>query len=214
MTPPIVDVELVTEAPVMAGGRVTAEGPGRLRLSVAAGALPGVYLDGINGLAVGEGWYTTTDAELISAALEDSFVLRTHLGWRPFERQGFFFAAGYGVVTLGGGLTGEEVLEAVLDMDFGLGGEVAWEAAATLHMLDTAVGWEFVVARHLVVKVELGSTFTLAADTRVEPEEWPTNPLLESFAEGVSDEAEDWLTTELETYVHTPTVGLGVGWRF
>lgn len=208
------DVEAVTEAPLHVGGRLTFEGPVRLRVSTAVGVLPRPYLDGINAAAVEFGWYDRDEAELIGAALEDSLVWRTHLGWRPWADHGFFFTAGYGFIGLGGALTGTEVLTALYGVAPPFGDEIQVNAAAALHTASATVGWEWTVKRHFLVRAELGGSYTADAIARVEPDEETGFRFLDEPIERAAEDTAEWLEGELEQHVHTPTVGLGVGWRF
>jgi hypothetical protein len=82
-----VSVEAMTDVPILVGGRAMVEGPGRLRLTGSLGAYPGAYVE-----------------------LPDAVVARAHLGWRPSSKLGLHVEAGWGFATLGGALTGAEVI--------------------------------------------------------------------------------------------------------
>jgi len=49
-------------------------------------------------------------ADLLDAALADALVLRAHLGWRPFPRDGFQVELGYGWIGLGAGIPGSALI--------------------------------------------------------------------------------------------------------
>ena len=97
--------EALTDFPIHVGAKLWLELPYRLRINTTFGALPGGYVDAINGFLVAVGAYSQQTADMIAAALKSSFVWRVHGGWRPFKRRGAYFEAGYGLVTLGGGLS-------------------------------------------------------------------------------------------------------------
>lgn len=207
--------EVVTAFPTDVGLRGVVEGPGRLRLVGSAGLMPRAYLGAINDVATGAGWYSDTDAEIIEVALQDALVLRAHLGWRPWARQGFQFELGYGWVGLGGGFTGAELIEAYTGYDLSAfaGDKYSFSAGASLHRAEASLGWEHPLWRGLFLRWDLGASYTFAATAEVE-REFDANVLLEGALDRVQDDAEAELVTILEQYVHTPIVGLGVGWRF
>ncbi len=191
------------------------EGPGRVRYSLSGGVLPKSYLDAINAVCVGQGWYSEGDAELVSATLQDAVVVRNHLGWRPFPRNGLNFEAGYGFVGLGGGLTGAKVLSLVAQREIpeALDGGLSFSAAAALHQFDATVGYDARLYRGLHLRIDLGAAVTLASTTVIEPDfdvPW--------VAEGAVDElttaGEEDLDTIFLSYVHLPTLGVMLGWRF
>lgn len=204
--------EALTDVPILMGGRVTVEGPYRLRLATTLGAMPPFYVDLIN--AVGEQFdgYTEVTSALVSAALESSLVWRLHAGWRPFESLGLYAELGYGLVALGGGLSSEEVIAAAT------GGQPSQGAAdrnysidAMLHMLDAEVGWEFVFWDALVLRASLGVAATLGSQTSVTPQFEPTARRL---VDALTAETERYLDDIFTTYVITPTLTIAIGYRF
>ncbi len=210
-----VQPEIVTEFPVHVGARVTAEGPYRLRYSLSGGSMPGPYLDTIHAVSTSFAWYDDLTADLISATLQNSLVIRNHLGWRPFAKLGFQFEVGYGWVGLGGGLTGAEVIEAATGKSLNgeFGENLAVDAKATLHMLDATVGWDQRVWRGLHARLDLGAAFTLGSKTVLTPE-FDVPRRAEPAVDDLMAEGEAYLDDTFRTYVHTPTVGLGLGWQF
>ena len=212
---PTGSVEVTTAFPTDVGIRGVFEGPGRLRLVGSAGLMPSGYLGAINDVATGAGWYTSTDAEIIEVALEDALVLRAHLGWRPLPRQGFQFQVGYSWVGLGGGFTGSEIIEATTGYDLSAfaGDKYSFAASAALHRVEASLGWEHPLYRGLFLRWDLGASYSFAATAHVE-REFDSNVLVEAVLDRAEEAAEDELVTILEQYVHTPILGLGVGWRF
>lgn len=212
---PIANLEVFTSFPTDVGIRGSFEAPGRLRVTGSVGWLPRPYLDVINNTAVANGWYKEKDADLIDAALKNAVVLRTHLGWRPFPKLGLQFEVGYSWIGLGGGLTGGELLEAETgyDLSYFFGDNYNFSAKAELHRVEASLGWEHVIAKHLLIRWDIGGSYTFQAAAKVEHEfetSWPfTGPI-----QDLEDEAEEKLETILEKHVHTPILALGVGWRF
>lgn len=217
MTVPFsVDALPATDVAIQAGVRGTVEGPLRLRYSLGVGVLPAPYLDVINAICTGFGWYDDATANLIASALQNSVVIRNHLGWRPFPKHGFQFEAGYGLVTLGGGVSGSDVIAAATgeDLPESLDDTLSFTVAATLHMFDVTVGWEWLLWKRIVVRADLGGAFTLASNTDVEQDFDELGPLAQPRVDEFEVWAEDYLNTTFTSYVHTPTVGLAVGYRF
>ncbi|MBM4368057.1 MAG: hypothetical protein FJ102_17725 [Deltaproteobacteria bacterium] len=204
-----------TEFPLHVGGRLTLEGPARIRYSLSGGALPAPYLDAINAVAVDAGWYSDTDAELISATLEGAVVVRNHLGWRPFPGNGFNFELGYGFVGLGGSLTGSEVLEVMVarELPESLGANLAFSATASLHQVDATLGYDATLYRGLHLRVDLGAAVTLASTTVIEPE-FDVPWLVEGAVDELTTSGEEELDAIFLSYVHVPTLGLMLGWQF
>jgi len=202
-------VEAATAAPVYVGGRLLAELPGRIRLGSSVGVLPRPYVDGINEIAVATGGYDDDVAEVIEETLATSVVWRTHLGWRPFTQAGFYFEAGYGLVTLGGGTSEAELVAMALGLDvpdFFLADR--YEVKATLHMFDAEVGWEWWVEDRISFRLGLGVASTLDASAAVDPAGG-----LPFLADAGAQLAEEELEEIIERYVHTPTLSMAVGVR-
>jgi hypothetical protein len=213
------DATLGTEFPVSLGGAVSFEGPARLRARVGVGFMPGPYLDTINSLSTGFGWYDDVTASLISAALKNSVIIHPQLGWRPVKKLGFHFGAGYQVAALGGSLSTAELIEAVtgteLDIDTS-DAQIEVLAKATDHMVTVNVGYEFVVAKRLVIDTGLGGAFTVGANSSLEADlgSGRGSDRLESAVQPLMDEGEVYLNDTLKSYVHAPMIRIAVGYRF
>lgn len=203
-----------TDVPIDVGVRVQVETPSRVRFSVAAGLLPGVYVDAINAFLVGIEAYPQETADLVKSSLERSLVVRTHVGGRPLRRRGFYVELGHALVGLGGGSTGAEIVEAatgesVPSSDDGT--TRRFEVRSVLHMLDVELGWEWTVARRLRLRAAIGGAFTVASSTSIDPEYEPSAPRL---TEQFTAASEDYLDDIYTTYVHTPVVTFAAGYAF
>ena len=211
---PRVDLGVVTEFPLHVGAEVAVEGPYRLRARTALGVLPGPYLDAINGVLVGLEAYDDATARIISATLASSLVWRTHLGWRPLPRRGFYFEAGYGLVTLGGNLTSQELLLAVTGRapaEPRSDQPIAFSATATLHMIDLVAGWEWPLLReHLVVRASVGLAGTVASRTTLAPDFTPRRP---TAVAQLAAAGQAYLDDIFTSYVWMPTLSIGLSWR-
>ncbi|MFO0629645.1 MAG: hypothetical protein U0325_28975 [Polyangiales bacterium] len=204
-----------TDFPISAGARLDVEGPARLRLSTAVGAMPDAYVSAINSLATAAGWYSDSEAALIRTALHSSLVWRTHLGWRPFSRLGFTVMAGYGLVALGGGASAQELIAGITGQTIPPGtttGSYTYSVSSTLHMIDVELGWEWTFFRNrLVLSASLGFAGTVASRTTIRPEYTPRAPqAVAQFANYGATYLDNLMTSS----VFTPVIGLGVGYRF
>jgi hypothetical protein len=192
--------------------RATLEGPYRLRLSSSLGFLPGPYVQLTNSILVGADAYNQATADLIEAALGYGLVWRFRLGWRPFKRAGFFFEIGYQLAALGGGASGEALIASAtgtLPPQTNSGRN--YDMNATVHMLDIEIGWRTsLYSDRLYFLVSIGYAGVLTASTRVEP---TFQSLLPNATAAFARSSELYLDDVLETYVHTPTITVAIGYR-
>ncbi len=210
------DIQAYTSFPTVVGARATLEGPARLRLSLGGGLLPTAYLNAIDNTATANGWYDDQTSEVIQAALEHSAEFSAHLGWRPFPKHGFQFELGYGFAGLGGGLTAGEVL--AIETGYNIPADTfpasfSYTLTANLHRAEVSAGWEWVFARHFIVRVDLGGSFTVATKATLKP-----NFDVPWFLQSYEDDFETNVTSKLEqTFdqsVQTPILAVGAGYRF
>jgi hypothetical protein len=212
------DLRVQTDFPISVGARIAAELPYRLQLSTSLGGLPGGYVDVINAVVVAAGGYDDATAQVVRGALSSSLVWRTHVGWRPFKRRGFYFEAGYGLVTLGGDLTGEDVLVIATGGQApsppGMRHPLEYDVRSTLHMIDAELGWRWLVWHdRIVISAALGFAGTVASKTVIEPHSpsrLTDTAMLQSFAH----EGEVYLDGIYTQYVMVPVATVGVGYRF
>jgi hypothetical protein len=93
----------------------------------------------------------------------------------------------------------------------GPGDTRAYSVSSRLHMLDAEVGWRFMLWEGLTLNVALGFSGTLSASAQVEPD-FPV--LIPQVVEAFTRPAERYLVDTYESYVSTPTVSIGLGWKF
>jgi len=213
------ELQVQTDFPVSVGARIKAEFPHRIQLSTGVGTLPGGYVDVINSVVVAAGGYDDATADVIRSTLASSLVWRTHLGWRPLAKRGWYFEGGYGLVTLGGGITGQEAIVLLTGGTAPTGGGggnalLNYDVRSTLHMLDVETGWRWLLWRdRIVLNAALGFAGTVASKTTLEPRD--PSPLTDTMAlQTLADEGETYLDDIYTDYVFTPVVTVGIGYRF
>jgi len=213
------DLRVQTDFPLAVGGRLNAELPGRIQLSTALGVLPSAYVGVINNAVISAGGYDRFTAYVIRDALRKSLVWRTHLGWRPFEKRGWYFEAGYGFVSLGLALTPHDVLVAALGNDApGVPDDIdrafTYDIRTHLHMIDAETGWRWLLAGdRIVLSAALGFAATVDARTRIEPR-YPNSVTDSGPARTVADIGERHLDEIYERYVFIPVGTVSAGYRF
>ncbi|MBI2896904.1 MAG: hypothetical protein HYY06_25320 [Deltaproteobacteria bacterium] len=206
------DLGLGTAVPVSVGAEATAELPYRILAHVSVGWLPSPYVDLINDIVIAFGGYDETTAELVEAALQDSFVLRLAAGYRPFERAGFEVLAGYTLAALGGGLSTAEVAEAASGKSFSSSQAREVPIDATVHNFQIGVGWRFVFWDRLVVRATLSYLQCFASTTTVTAE--AQAPRLQPQLDQAADDLEEYLDDTFTTYIKVPVLGVGAAYRF
>ena len=214
--PPITfAAEVMTDFPLQVGAGARVELPYGLRVHTSLGLMPGPYLDTINALCTGMGWYDQLTADLIRAALEDSLIWRIRAAWRPLDELGFYVGAGYSLAALGGGLSGAELVAAASGATLSdqIEGKLNFETAATVHMLDAEIGWELLFFDHLLLRIALGGSFTLDAQSALEPG-WEVSRLAQPKVDALALAGEVYLDDIMTRYVHTLTLSLALGWQF
>jgi hypothetical protein len=206
-----VTAALVTDVPIDVAARLTIEGPERLMLRTSIGVMPGPYVSLINGITVATGAAEVT-ADLMEQGLEWSFVWRTHLGWIPFESEGFFIEAGYGFVTAGGGATSQQIIASATGQQPPSFGpfQPTFEVTSTLHMIDLVLGWRFALVERMVdFEIGAGAAFTVAASSTIIAKTPMGQEVMTPFTMG----AAQYLDDTYRSYVVAPTVTLAIGYR-
>lgn len=208
--------EAASDFPLDVAGRVTLEGPLRLRLSTSLGVLPSQYVDGLNGVLVNAHAYSDGIGQLVGDTFRSSLVFRTHVGIRPFAKSGFYIDAGYGLVSLGGDANaGRAISDAtkwkvpagshvnVADLNFSL--------SSKIHMLDVELGWELTIARHIALRFAFGGAFTMTSTTTITPEfSYPSQASIQPYL----NRASGLLDHIYQNYGFVPVLTVGAGYAF
>lgn len=209
-----VDALAGTDFPLDVNARVQAETPFRLRFGVGFGVMPGAYLQAIDAVAVAAGWYRQEDADAIEDTLSGAFTIHPFVGVRPSKRHGFVADVGYKVALLGGDTTPVSLISALtgtppptLEPDE----PRTFEATAILHMVTVRAGWEWEPVQHLAVRFDIGGAFTVASQTTITPTFETRVPQL---WEPLTSAGETYLNDTFRRYVHVPTIGLSLGYRW
>ena len=197
------DVAGGTSLPVDIGASLTAELPARVLLDFRIGYMPNAYIGLINDLAESFDWYDEVTARIIEAAVDDSLVLRFGGGFRPVG--GLEIMGGYTLVTAGGGITVDDLLQTATGRRFNSARTEDVPIEATLHAVHVSVGARFVFLERLVLRFAFEWTHTFASDFRID---YPRN----ASAAGA---AEAYLEDLMRRYGFTPATNrLQLGYRF
>ena len=117
-------------------------------------------------------------------------------------------------MTLGGGVSGEDLLSLATDQTQGeLGVNHAYTVDSTLHMIDVELGWRWTFLKTWMIRVGLGFAATVYADTAVTPDFAPI-PIVANAVYKFAHAAEAYLDQVYTSYVFTPTLSIGLGFRF
>ena len=207
--------EVLTDLPLQAGGRLWFEAPYGIHLDTSLGTLPPGYVDLINSVVVGVGGYDQGTATVISSVVSSSLVWRLHLGWRPSEEWGFYFTAGYGLVTMTGEVNAGKLLLAATGIKVPDGTPDVgqpFRASSTLHMIDAEIGYMWsMIEDHLTIRLALGFAGTLESSTTVEPLFQPSQP---AAVKDWTTRSEAFLDDIYTTYLFMPVISVGMGYRF
>jgi hypothetical protein len=208
------DVGVGSHYPLEVAARATVEGPYRLLATASAGLMPSPYLASVDAILVGASVYSESTATLIEAALDNALVVRVMLGWRPFEDAGLYFLGGYSIAALGGGVTGAELIAGVTGraLPEGAGSNIQIAASSIVQQVNLEIGWRFQLWEQLYLQASIGGFLTVAASTTLTPE--VNNPRSAAALESLASAGEVYLDDTLTDYVHSPLIGLQVGWTF
>ena len=117
-------------------------------------------------------------------------------------------------MTLGGGVSGEDLLTIASDEEPDAASAAhVYSVDSTLHLLDVEAGWRWVFLDTYTLRVALGFTGTIAANTQVTPKFTPIGDTA-SKAEKFTDSVEVFLDHTYEGNVFTPTLSAAFGVRF
>ncbi|MCB9683315.1 MAG: hypothetical protein H6733_17755 [Alphaproteobacteria bacterium] len=189
------DVIARSTLPVHVGGRVQAEGPHRVRFGIDAGWLPDAYL---SAWPQADAWRGEVAAVELSTAPAVAFG--ADVGWRPLARIGWVVDVGWRSVVLRGA---EQWT--VPAPTFGFGAATAQRrvpVTAWTHLVVVDVGYEHLVDDHLVLRIDAGGAFGVASSSSAEQ------------PAGTDASTADAVADRYRVSVVTPTLSIGVGYRF
>lgn len=207
----LVGAEALTELPLLVGGRLWVELPGRIRVSTSLGYLPEAYGSAFNQALVSAGAYDQQTGDVVGAALASSLVWRVDLGWRPVSGSGWYLEAGYMLALLGAGMT-QQSLEAALGVKLPAAAAAVGELSldVSLHMIHAETGWQWRLPRGITLRLGLGAAVAVGASSSISV----GNPaLLPPGTSAVLGAAEAEINDTLTSYVVTPTLTLALGWQ-
>lgn len=206
------DVEIGTDLAIQIGGTVNLTLPQQVRISTTLGILPRPYVNLINEIITGFGWYDDLTAALIEDTLSESLIWRLHAGY-IFDF-GLYIDGGYSLVTLGGGTSAEAVMSILTGEEPEVPGpERIYDVESTLHMLDIEIGWKGVFG-DFVLRCALGFSGTVASSTTVEQTFNVNNKALQRGIDELERFTEAYLDDVYTSYVFTPVVSVSLGYRF
>ena len=207
-------MEFVTDLPLQAGGRIDLDLASGLKVHSSLGGMPEDFIDIINSTVVSFNGYNEETAEVVAAALKNSLVWRTHIGWNADPEAGFYLSAGYTLITLGGGVSGEDLLTIASDeKPDDVSAAHVYSVDSTLHLVDIEVGWRWVFLDTYTLRLAAGFSGTIAANTEVSPKFTPIGETA-TKAQKFTDEVEVFLDNTYEGNVFTPTVSAAFGVQF
>lgn len=214
-------VGLGAELPVSTGAQVTLEAPGRLRLGASVGRPPGLLVYGASEASTAWGLLDADGAQLLDAGLGSALVLGGSVGWRPFREAGLWFTGDLRNLRCSTSASPELVATAL---------GVEPEAQATVQgarsddpelvsdpytfamrvtLVGGSVGWDWVLAERVVVRFSAGGLALQSGRSTLEPGDDTS-----SGQQLVADQANEGLESLFTGRFFTPTLGLGLGWRF
>jgi hypothetical protein len=208
-----------TDAPldVHLSGEVT--WPSRVSIYGSLGMVPPGYIHMANEVVITFGGWSESTGQVVESALQRSLSSQVGLRWQPWSKVGFRIGAGYQNLALGGGATTEELLVAMTGVEmpteqgrFGvLSEEKEWDLSAKVHLLRAELSYRIPFGEHWAMETGLGGAFTLGAKAQLAPTYEPRFPAASDL---LAEEGEAWLEENLERYLHTPSLRVGVHYQF
>jgi hypothetical protein len=199
-----VDVMVATAFPTVLGGNVRVETPGRLLIDVLAGGNP--YGDSLGGLVEAYGGGASGHA-LVTGIASNAGILRLQAGWRPSPDAGLEILAGYSLMYSSPHVT-RATLEAVTGQSFAYSSFDSTDLHVTIHGISAELGWRFVIADHVVLRIGAGGTFTVASSAHLDV---PDEMRMASPAVG---NVESDIAGAITRYGFVPEARVAVGYRF
>ncbi|MCB9646434.1 MAG: hypothetical protein H6730_07515 [Deltaproteobacteria bacterium] len=200
-------LEAASDAPILVGGMLSVELPGRLELGGGFGAVPDAYLAAVGEVVTSIGGLASTEADVVQSALEGRWAARAFVGWRPSPKAGFYLRFGYQALRLGGSLGASDALAMVTGVTTAVSVSGSVSATSTLHMLYGELGYRWSLDP-VSIRLSLGFTGTVGSTVDITVDT-PTN---QALADQLAALGESYLQDNLRQYVMTPTIGLAIGY--
>jgi hypothetical protein len=217
-SPVHVDVGAGTYVPLAIDAEANVELPYRILVRGAVGWMPSAYSDAIIDVLGDFGVFDSFEQTLVQATLQNSLVARLSAGWRPFPRLGLELLVGYTLLTLGGSVTGSDVVDAYLasrgssDRSTPLTNRSV-PLSATLQNLDATVDWRFLTwDDRIVLRASVGYIQCFASSTSVTAT--AARPIEQTALNKVNADLQGYLNPYFTTYVKAPLLGVTAAYRF
>ena len=192
-----------TQFPLSVGVVAMRERPSRVRLSGGVGFVPEAYAETINSVALAVNGYDQQTGVVVEQLLTQAPLVNLGVGWRPFG--GLVLTTGYQAIWLAA-----DSVSLGVDVPDQAGIEASEvQVQSALHMATVALRWEASLAPHVRLHFSVGTAATLAADTSVRAES-----ALSGVERAALTSSENELDQLLEERIHTPTLGMGMAYRF
>jgi len=205
------EVSAGTRFPLEIGVEGVLEAPFGLTAHLGLGWMPGFYLSAINETAVGFDWYDETDAALVTAALEDAFLISPSIGFRPPPLPGFEVYAGYVLAFLGGTVTRAEA-EEISDEDLRGSGVNEVPLSGKAHGFQLGLAYQMELRPHLALRMSLAYFQLFDSGTSIDVT--VNGAAAQRVVDRVENRIDVYLNDLLTTYVKSPLFGVAVVWRF
>jgi hypothetical protein len=191
-------------------GSLLAELRPRARVALDLGFAAPSWLEAYGRTIVGREWQPPVALDPFAVASSSSVLGGARFGWRPLARHGLVLDAGYRFVAVsgaeaGGFVGGPEGLPPPPVV-----GNLDLDVAKTLHLATVGLAWEQALARRVLLRVDVGGVFVVAATRAGVTEVVDVARPADLDAALLGPE----LSGRLTSAVATPRVGVALGWRF
>ncbi len=216
--PILVDLGVGTYFPLSFTTEATVEFPLRILVQADIGWMPKPYSDTIVGLLGDFGVLSSVEEQLLKSAIQNSFVGRFSVGWRPFPSLGLEVLGGYTLVTAGGSTSAAQVIDAFLGSR-GSKDQLPAVASTTIPLstmmnaFHVSIGYRFLLLRdHLVLRASLSYLQCFSSSTGVDAT--PAFSNQQALVSRVNADIQGYLNPYFTQYVKIPVVGLTAAYRF
>jgi len=206
---------------VLTGAQATLEGPGRLRLGASVGRLPSLLVYGAAEVSSSVGLLGEEEADTLDDGLGSALVLGGSVGWRPFSEAGLWFAGDLRRLRCNTSAS-PELMATALGVELeprasGKGAEPTasdgvlepYSLSMRATLLGGSMGWDWVLAQRVVLRFSAGGLVLHSGRTQIAPGDGAA-----AVEQRAADDANEDLESLFTRRFFTPTLGLGLGWRF